>query len=117
MIVAAAELPPITTPMVRVFAGPSGPTLPVGPATPCGPTPPFAMITAVDDTTEADTCEEVAVARIGEDVVVTSMVPYCERLIEPGCWVYVVMVVPYAVMVSLDSGTGDGLSSPANCHL
>ena len=34
------------------------------------------MITAVDDTTEADTCEEVAVARIGEDVVVASMVPY-----------------------------------------
>ena len=76
MIVAAAELPPITTPIVSVFAGPSGPTLPVGPATPCGPTPPFAVITAVDDTTEADTCEEVAVARIGEDVVVASMVPY-----------------------------------------
>jgi hypothetical protein len=65
VIVAAAELPPTTVPIVSVFAGPVAPTLPAGPAAPAGPTPPFADTVELELVTEADTPLEVTVAVIG----------------------------------------------------
>ena len=71
MIVAAAELPPVTVPIVSVVAGPVAPVLPAGPAAPTGPTPPFADTVELELATVADTVEPVTVAVIGWDVVVT----------------------------------------------
>jgi hypothetical protein len=73
VIVAAAELPPVTVPIVSVLAGPVAPALPVGPAAPTGPTPPPADTVELELVTEADTVEPVTAAVIGCDVTETSM--------------------------------------------
>jgi hypothetical protein len=73
VIVAAAELPLTTVPIVSVLAGPVAPTLPAGPAAPAGPTPPFADTVELELVTKADTPLEVTVAEIGCDVTAADM--------------------------------------------